>query len=199
MEEVEEKEINNSDNKDYYSYEYWFNNPEHDNWDQGGEKYYVNTFYENIIMKLEDLPKTGKILILGTHNCHTFDKLCKHFGYDRCIGYDLHNPKNHPNVVIKDCSKLDEDMEIAFCHNDLGNYATTPKLKEYAQRWAAKNIVSGGYMLSNNNYNRAKVDNIGIMESNNFTVTQLVDLQEKYNLSNLEFKRIEGYMISNKV
>ena len=54
-------------------------------------------------MKLKDLPKEGKILVLGTHNCYTFDKLCKYFGYDRCIGYDLHNPKNHPNVIIKNC------------------------------------------------------------------------------------------------
>lgn len=196
--------FSNQNEKEYYSYEYWFNNPEHDSWDQGGEKYYVNTFYENIIMKLEDLPKTGKILILGTHNCHTFDKLCKHFGYDRCIGYDLHNPNNHPNVVIKNCMELSDDdkLDIAFCHNDLGNYATTPKLKEHAQKWAAKNIIKGGYMLSNNNYNRAKVKNIEIMENNGFKVTQLMDLQEKYNLQELakkEFARIEGYMISQKM
>ena len=57
----------------------------------------------------------------------------------------------------------DEDkMDIAFCHNDLGNYATTPKLKEHAQKWAAKNLVNGGYFLSNNNFNRAKVKNIEI-------------------------------------
>ena len=55
-------------------------------------------------------------------------------------------------------------MDIAFCHNDLGNYATTPKLKEHAQKWAAKNLIKGGYMLSNNNYNRAKVNNIEIMK-----------------------------------
>ena len=184
----------------YYSYDFWFNNSEHDSWDQGGEKYYVNTFYENIIMKLEDIPKEGKILILGTHNCYTFDKLCKHFGYDRCIGYDLHNPNNHPNVVIKDCMELcDEDkMDIAFCHNDLGNYATTPKLKEHGQKWAAKNLVSGGYFLCNNNFNRAKVKNIEIMEENNCTNTQLVDLQTKYELSKLPFERIEGYMLSKK-
>ena len=56
-------------------------------------------------------------------------------------------------------------------------------------------------MLSNNNYNRAKVKNIEIMENNGFEVTQLVDLQEKYNLQELaekEFERIEGYMISKK-
>jgi hypothetical protein len=185
----------------FYSYDYWFNNNEHDSWDQGGEKYYVHTFYENIIMKLKDIPTTGKILILGTHNCHTFDKLCKFFGYDRCIGYDLHNPNNHPNVVIKDCMKLNETdiVDIAFCHNDLGNYATTPKLKEHAQKWAAKNIIKGGYMLSNNNFNRAKVKNIEIMKENNFTITQLLDLQKTYELSNLKFQRIEGYMLSKKL
>ena len=152
-------------------------------------------------MKLKDIPKEGKILILGTHNCYTFDKLCKHFGYDRCIGYDLHNPNNHPNVVIKDCMKLtDEDkMDIAFCHNDLGNYATTPKLKEHGQKWAAKNLVNGGYFLCNNNFNRAKVKNIEIMEENNCTITQLVDLQNIYELSNLPFERIEGYMLSKKI
>ena len=189
--------------KNYYSFDYWFNNPEHDSWDQGGENYYVNTFYENIIMQLDDIPKEGKILILGTHNCYSFDKLCKYFGYDRCIGYDLHNPNNHPNVIIKDCMELTEKdkMDIAFCHNDLGNYATTPILKEYAQKWAAKNIIKGGYMLSNNNYNRAKVNNIEIMKENGFEVTQLVDLQEKYDLDDLakkEFARIEGYMLSQK-
>lgn len=192
-----------SSNKEqsFYSFDYWFNNSEHDSWDQGGDKYYVNTFYKNIVMKLDDIPKEGKILILGTHNCYTFDKLCKYFGYDRCVGYDLHNPNNHPNVVIKDCMKLSDDdkIEIAFCHNDLGNYATTPKLKEHAQKWAAKKIVKGGYMLSNNNFNRAKVKNIEIMEEQDFKVTQLIDLQEKYDLESLDFQRIEGYMLSKKV
>ena len=192
----------------FYSYDYWFNNPEHDSWDQGGEKFYGNIFYENIVMKLDDIPKNGKILVLGTHNCYTFDKLCKHFGYDRCIGYDLHNPTNHPNVVIKNCMKLDDDdkMDIAFCHNDLGNYATTPKLKEHGQKWAAKNIIKGGYMLSNNNFNRAKVKNIEIMKENGFAITQFIDLQEKYDLQKLTKKepgqkwaRIEGYMLCKKI
>ena len=184
-----------------YSFDYWFNNKEHDNWFQGGDDYYVNKFYKNLIMKLNDIPKEGKILILGTHNCVSFDKLCKHFGYDRCIGYDLHNPKNHPNVIIKNCMELDDndDIKIAFCHNDLGNYSSTPKLKEFAQKWAAKKIIKGGYMLSNNNFNRAKVDNIGIMENNGFEITQLIDLQKKYDLSSLEFERIEGYMLSKKI
>ena len=93
----------------------------------------------------------------------------------------------------------DDKINIAFCHNDLGNYATTPLLKEHGQKWAAKNIIKGGYFLSNNNYNRAKSKNIEIMEDNGFKITQLVDLQDKYDIGNLDFKRIEGYMLSKKI
>tara|TARA_B110000438_G_C15627324_1_gene569328 strand:+ start:169 stop:753 length:585 start_codon:yes stop_codon:yes gene_type:complete len=183
----------------YYSYNYWFENSEHEEWDNGKENYYVHTFYENIIKNLS-IPETGKILIMGTHNCHSFDKICKHFGYNRCIGYDLHNPTKHSNVVIKNCMELSDDdkMDIAFCHNDLGNYNTTPKLKEHAQKWAAKNLIKCGYMLSNNNYNRAKINNIEIMKENNCEIIQLLDVVEKYNLSSLPFERIEGYMLSKK-
>ena len=60
----------------------------------------------------------------------------------------------------------------------MGNYATTPKLKEHGQKWAAKNIIRGGYMLSNNNYNRAKINNIDIMKENGFQIAQLLDLEE---------------------
>ena len=73
------------------------------------------------------------------------------------------------------------------------------ELKEHAQKWAAKNLIKGGYMLSNNNYNRAKVNNIEIMKENNCEIIQLSEVVEKYNLSKLPFKRIEGYMISKKV
>ena len=105
------------------------------------------------------------------------------------------------NVVIKDCSKLNEidNINIAFVHNDLGNYSSTPKLKAIGQKWAAKNVVKGGYMLGNNNLNVAKVDNIKIMETNGFENNQLVDLEDKYNLDKLDYKRKEGYMLSKKL
>jgi len=185
---------------EHYSFDYWFNNPEHDNWHQGSEKYYVNTFYDKIVKKL-DIPKEGKIVVLGTHRCVSFDKLCNFFGYDRVIGYDLHNPTNHPNVIIKDCNKLDENdnVEMAFCHNDLGNYSSTPNLKKHGQEWASKNIIKGGYMLSNNNLNRAKIDNVGIMGRENFKILQLQNLRETFDLSGLEESRIEGYMLSKKL
>ena len=184
----------------YYSYEYWFNNEEHDNWDQGGDKYYVNTFYNNIVFNL-DIPKEGKIVVAGTHNCVSFDKLCKHFGYDRCIGYDLHNPTNHPNVIIKDCLELSDldNVPIAFFHNDLGNFSSTPKLKLHGQQWGMRNIISGGYFLGNNNYNRAKIKVEELMESNNFKNILLETIVDKYNLHELPKERIEGYMLSKKI
>ena len=112
------------------------------------ENYYVNQFYEQIIFDLP-IPENWKILVLGTHNCVSFDKLYNHFGFERCIGFDLFNPQNHPSVVIKDCEYLSDkdDMELAFCHNDIGSFWKTPKLKLLCQEWAAKNIIDGGYFL----------------------------------------------------
>ena len=188
-----------TEEKKYYTEEYWFDNPINDEWHQGGEKYYVNNFYEQIVFKL-DIPKTGKIVLLGTHNCVSFDKLCKHFGYDRVVGYDLYNPKKHPNVIIKDCLDLnDEDnYPIAFIHNDLGSFSTTPKLKMHGQKWAIKNIVKGGYILGNNNYNRAKVKIEELMT--NFKNTTLKDLNKDFfDLSGLPSNRLDGYMISKRL
>ena len=51
----------------------------------------------------------------------------------------------------------DDNIELAFCHNDLGNYSQTPKLKEHAQK-------------CNNNFNRAKVKNVEIMEKNDINI-----------------------------
>ena len=88
------------------------------------ENYYVNEFYEQIIFDLS-LPERGKILVLGTHNCVSFDKLCKHYGYNRCIGFDLFNPQKHPSVVIKDCELLsnEDNFEIAFENQFLWNFS----------------------------------------------------------------------------
>ena len=48
----------------HYEYDYWFNNPINDEWDQGGENYYVNYFYKDLVFNL-DIPKEGYILVLG--------------------------------------------------------------------------------------------------------------------------------------
>ena len=141
-------------------------------------------------------------LSLGTHNCVSFDKLCKYYGYERCISYDLYNPRNHPRVIIKDCFTLskDDDIPIAFCHNDLGAFWITPELKVFGQKWSARNIVKAGYYLGNNNYNRARIDVEKIMIDFGFENTNLLDLCKKPAFkNNLPESRIDGYMVSKKL
>ena len=163
--------------------------------------YYVNQFYEQIVFDLP-IPENGKLLVLGTHNCVSFDKLCIHFGYDRCIGFDLFNPQNHPSVIIKDCDDLSDkdDMELAFCHNDIGSFWKTPKLKLLCQEWAAKNIIDGGYFLGNNNYNRPRIELENRMKEYGFENYQLLD-QSKFDRNKITIpdRILKGYMISEKV
>ena len=42
-------------------------------------------------------------------------------------------------------------------------------------------------------------EDLAFWEENGFVVTQLLDVQEKYDLASLDFQRIEGYMLSKKV
>ena len=203
--------MSNESNK--YSYEFWFKNPDDafmKSWNNGGEDYYVNFFYEDITTALA-LPTEGYIVVLGTYKCVSFDKLCKIYGEDRCIGYDLHNPAKHPRVITKDCMLLSEvdDIPIAFCHNDLGSFSLTPELKTHGQKWAVRNMVPGGYFLGNNNYNRSKIDVESIMLAAGMENTYLKDLDpDKFDLSRLKKwavdcgrepeDRLESYMLSKK-
>ena len=189
-----------SDEKHKYSYDYWFNNDFHKEWHYGDENYYVNKFYEDIVFNL-DLPEDGYIVILGTYKCVSFNKLCKKFGYDRCVGLDLHNPTNHPSVRIRDCIALDEsdDLPIAFCHNDLGGFGHTPRLKIHGQKWAMRNIISGGYLLGNNNRNRLKIDIEKMANDAGMKNTYLEDLDcNEFDLSRISNERLAGYMLSKK-
>ena len=188
------------DEKEKYTYEYWFKNEFHKSWDNGGEKYYANYFFEDIIFNLE-IPDEGFIVVLGTYKCVSFQKLCDKYGADRCIGYDLHNPSNHPRVIIKDGITLgsEDNIPIAFCHNDFGGFQHTPKLKMHGQRWAAKNMVSGGVFLGNSNQNSLNLDIEKIMTDLNFKNTILADLpKETADLSRLPEYRHYSYMISRK-
>ena len=186
---------------DYYKKEYWYDNPEeHSDVANYGEEYYAYQIYEKMILDL-DIPKEGYIVLLGTNKCVSFDLLCEHFGYARCIGYDIHNPVNHPCVRVQDCMTLSEldDMPIAFCHNDLGSFPTTPKLKIYGQKWAARNIIKGGYFLGRNNLNVAKFQSEELMEGLGFENTHFKDLEHKYDMSTFEPSWIEGHMLSRRI
>lgn len=186
----------------YYSKDYWFDNPEeHDDVDNYGPDYYVNHIYRDIIFKL-NIPDEGFIVVLGTNRCVSFQLLCDFFGEERCIGYDIHNPTNHPRVIIKDCNMLGEadKIPIAFCHNDIGSFPTTPLLKQGVQAWAAPNVVKDGYFLGRNNLNRAKWNSERFMKQEGFVNTKFAHLdRKKFDLSNLDKQSIEGHMISRRI
>lgn len=100
-------------------------------------------------------------------------------------------------------------MEIAFLHNDLGSFTTTPKLKLHGYKWASKNMIKGGYILGNNNLNRGKVKIEELLKKNNFNNIYLRNLdKKKFNLDKLskkeihngrEFCALDGYMLSKKL
>jgi hypothetical protein len=185
----------------YYNREYWYDNEdEHSDVDNYGEKYYAYQIYENVILQMDDIPEEGYIVLLGTNRCVSFDLLCDHFGRDRCVGFDIYNPTNHPCVRIKDCTTLSDvdNMPIAFCHNDLGSFPTTPELKIHGQKWAAKNITKGGYFLGRNNLNVAKFKSEELMESLEFENIHFSDIQNQYNMKKFDPSWIEGHMLSRK-
>ena len=66
--------------QEYYSEAYWYNNPtKHADVDNYGENYYAYKIYQNVILKIPDIPDEGYIVLLGTNLCVSFDLLCRHF------------------------------------------------------------------------------------------------------------------------
>ena len=184
-----------------YEFNYWFNDIiSHGNVNDYGEKYYAYKIFDQIITKLPDVPR-GYIVVLGTHRCVSFDLLCRHFGYHRCWGIDLHNPTNHPKVQIKNAMELTDtdSVPIAFVHNDIGNFTETPQAKLHAQQWAAKNVVTGGYFLGRTNANSLNYDLEGMMQSLGFENTRLSLLSEQYNTQGIEDYNLEYHMLSKKL
>ena len=93
-----------------------------------------------------------------------------------------------------------EIIPIAFCHNDLGSFPTTPQLKIHGQKWAAKNIVHGGIMLSRNNLNSAKFKSEELMIEHGFKNHLFADIKKNNPkpILCLRERDIEGHMFSIK-
>lgn len=183
----------------FYSENFWFSDLQKHGIENYDENYWAYIIFNEIILKLKDIPEDGYIVVLGTNNCISFDLLCKHFGYDRCIGYDIANPTNHSNVIVKNILEIDAEYPIAFCYNDIGNFELTPIAKLHAQQWGAKNVVKGGYFLGRNNLNAAKFPLEEHMERFGFLNTQLQTLTGIFDLSKLTERELEGHMLSKKV
>lgn len=186
------------DNKKLF--EYWYKNAdEHQGEDNYAEGYYGYKIFESIL-PLYEIPDDGYIVVLGSHNCVSLELLCERYGRERCIGYDLFNPTENDRVTVMDCNDLNEehDIPIAFCHNDLGSFPTTPELKIHGQKWAARNMVQGGIMLSRNNLNSAKFKSEELMESLGFENLMFKDIRRENPIAfdGLRKRDIEGHMLS---
>lgn len=185
----------------FYNEEFWFNKTElHGDVNGYGKEYYVCKIYEDVIFKIQDIPSNGYVVLLGTNNCVAFDMLCDVFGSDRCIGYDIANPKKRKNVIVKNALELSEvdDIEIAFVHNDIGSFPITPNAKWAAQCWAAKNVIPGGYFLGRNNFNSAKYPLEQHLERHGFMNTHFLGLQGFIDMKRLDKDCVEGHMLSKK-
>mgnify|MGYP003155235775 CR=1 FL=1 len=191
--------------KEYYNEKFWFTNTQNHNHNQDvagyGQDYYAYKIFKNLITKINDIPEEGHIVVMGTNRCISFDLLCQHFGYDRCWGFDIANPSNHPCVTVQDCSDVTKlpDIDIAFVHNDIGSFPLTPKLKYDVQFWAAQQVVEGGYFLSRNDLNSAKFKLESLMSSHGFYNTQFDCLKGLVDLSMLDYRTVEGHMLSKKI
>ena len=115
--------------------DFWFNQIEshgNDVFNYGGN-YYIAKILNAILPHL-DVPTTGKVCMLGTHNCHSFSLLEQHFGKERCIGFDLSNPTQRKNIM--ECPireyPVNSIPSISFCWNDLANFSRAPYDKIYA-------------------------------------------------------------------
>jgi len=189
----------------YYNEKFWFTNTENHNHNQDvagyGKEYYAYKIFDKVITKIKDIPNDGHIVVLGTNSCVSFDLLCQHFGYDRCIGFDIANPTNHPNVIIQDLSDSSKrpHIPIAFVHNDVGSFPLTPLLKFQVQQWAGDHVIEGGYFLSRNNLNSGKYLLEETLQEQGFYNMQFDCLRGLINLSDLDERTIEGHMLSKKI
>ena len=134
-EKVIESEITQ---KTKQAYDFWFNN-----YEQSGKFQDYRSkgcyMFNNIVPRLT-IPKEAKIVQLGTALGISFDVLYKQFG-DRALGIDLWNPLNHPGIVEKDMYQL-EDMPMAFCNVNMGDFRFTPKLRKYSIDYAIRMVKS---------------------------------------------------------
>lgn len=187
--------------KKLYSEEFWYQQHHHHGDVYGyDERYYANQLYELVVKKINDIPKEGYIVVLGSNNCVSMQILIDHFGIDRCLGIDIANPRHHPCVKVKNILDFDEtdNIPIAFAHNDIGSYPHTPIAKITAQMWAAKNIVDNGYLLSRNSLNSAKFPAEEYMSKMGFLNASLGVLAGFIDIDTLDQSVVEGHMLSKK-
>jgi len=90
-------------------------------------------------------PASGHFMQMGTNFGISFDILYRQYG-NRCIGIDLWNPLDHPNIIEKDIYDLN-DMNVGFCNVDAGDFRWTPELRMFSIEYAMRNVVLKGGII----------------------------------------------------
>ncbi len=131
----------------YNTFEYWFNHP---TLKQGGDHYKSSIVFEGLVTTL-DIPNNGYCLQLGVNTGCTLNLMKQHFGEFRTRGIDMFNVNNDPYVFTLDINNIDFDIPIAYAENDIGTVHECPEDRLFAFKWAIKNLVPGGMLITTSN------------------------------------------------
>lgn len=112
--------------------------------------YKSEIIFENFVKSL-DIPDVGYCVQIGIGTGHTLNLMKNFFGSTRTKGIDLYNFLNDPCVITQDIMTIDFDLPIAYAENDVGdiNIDSAPRL--YAYKWALKNLITGGKLITTSN------------------------------------------------
>lgn len=91
------------------------------------------------------LPKKGKCVEIGVYKGESYLKLLKKYGVENCLGIDIANYANLPNIIKKDIRKFKKPMQIKLGINDLP--WDCPQSKLAAHKWFCKNVLKGGLIV----------------------------------------------------
>lgn len=162
---------------EFDSYEYWYEHPE---LFQGGSNYKSDLVWEGFAIHLT-VPEHGYCIQIGVNTGVTFNKMKQKFGLHRTRGIDLYNYNNDSNVYELNINEIDFDIPIAYCENDVGIMAVQPQTRLNAMKWAIKNLVPGGKMLTTSNVaNEAFGERVeDICEANGCTWERLDDYNDQ--------------------
>ena len=131
----------------YNTFEYWFNHP---TLKQGGDHYKSSIVFEGLVKSL-DIPDTGYCVQLGVNTGYTLNLMKEHYGEYRTRGIDLFNINDDPCVFTLDINNIDFDIPIAYAENDIGTVHECPADRLAAFKWAIKNLVPGGVIITTSN------------------------------------------------
>ena len=116
-----------------------------------GGKNYKSTIVFNGLVKNLKIPSIGFCVQMGVNTGYTFNLMKKHFGEHRTRGIDLFNINNDPYVYELNINEIDFNIPIAYAENDIGNVNEDPVPRLNGMKWALKNLVPGGILITTSN------------------------------------------------